>query len=182
MTEVEIAWLAGFLEGEASFMFGKRERNKFKKQASWIRISVSSTDEDVIRKAALLMDSKVNGPRAPRSGLGKKPSWETVLGGWRAEDILKAILPYMGLRRSEKIKAALLHWENRTNHKYRRAIGSPALCHPDRKHRANGLCSECHDRAMRPKRREWHRVYARNRRRLIREGLLAAGLGEALPA
>jgi hypothetical protein len=54
LSKVDIAWLAGLLEGEGSFMRGKR------KDAPGI--SLAMTDRDVVERAAKLLRTKCMGP------------------------------------------------------------------------------------------------------------------------
>jgi hypothetical protein len=108
MTDIEIAWLAGLLEGEGSFYHSWTCGNPYP------RIYVCSTDKDVIEKVANLMNSKVH-LRSERSlKLGWSTQWATSLQGRKATNIMKAILPYMGERRSSKIRS-LLDYEGYKN-------------------------------------------------------------------
>lgn len=53
MTQIELAWLAGWLEGEGSFYYILSHGNSPR-----ILIQVFSTDIDVLQKASRLMESK----------------------------------------------------------------------------------------------------------------------------
>lgn len=100
MTDIEIAWLAGFLEGEGSFgVSGKHT----------IGIWLQTTDGDVIEKAAKLMGSLVHGPYTRPSDIGKnrKPVFTTTLCSSKAADVMRLIRPHMGARRGAKIDEIL---------------------------------------------------------------------------
>jgi hypothetical protein len=162
--EDSFAWLAGFLEGEGSFVLKETARVKSETPRIEVTICVTSTDEDVLRKAALIMGSNTRS-RKPR-GISKKLQWETALTGERAIAIMRRILPDMGQRRSGKILKLLSLWNARSVKKYREPRLPPS-CHPDRKHIANGLCSACYAQQKRPERADYFRNY-RRRNRAIR--------------
>jgi len=139
LTDLEAAWLAGLLEGEGSFVW-RPHRNCV---GISIAISIEMTDEDVIRRAALLMENcRVSGQPIRKNGLGTKPFLRAQVGGYAAARIMRQVLPYMGARRSEKIKDCLRRWDERPNK--RREAHLPAECHPERKHYSLGLCKRCH--------------------------------------
>jgi len=134
MTKTEIAWLAGFLEGEGCFHYHDSPMQKS------LRIAVNGTDGDVIRRAAALMGCKANGPyprKAPR-----KPVFQFTCSGFKAARIMKLILPYMGLRRTAKINEVLARWQS---YKHRREPGLSTSCHPNKPHYAKGLCQTCYN-------------------------------------
>lgn len=58
MTEIEVAWLAGLLEGEGSFGLDTRALHKYKVStappAPYIKISM--VDKDVIERVAVLVN------------------------------------------------------------------------------------------------------------------------------
>ena len=104
MTDVELAWLAGLLEGEGSFLLhnGKTPSP---------RVSVGMTDEDVIAKAAVLMGATYRPWLSKRDkALGRKMVYRTAISGHRAVDLMRRILPMMGLRRAAKIRELLANW------------------------------------------------------------------------
>lgn len=108
MTEIEIAWLAGLIEGEGCIRSPKQK-------AKTIGIDLASTDKDVIEKAAALMQCSFH------THIQTNPKWKTqyklLITGQRASEIMKLILPHMCLRRSAKINDALFYWENRIDHR-----------------------------------------------------------------
>ena len=90
MTDIEIAWLAGLLEGEGCFHFSRTGM-----------IQVSMTDKDVIERAAVLMG--VQWRPIKRCIPGNKPVFIVRVTGPRALNIMTTILPFMGMRRTAKI-------------------------------------------------------------------------------
>lgn len=114
-SDVEVAWLAGLLEGEASFMLlhnivgGKRYR--------YPSIVIGMTDPDVIARVAGFFGTKVhqfeNGRRI--NGTPGKPIYRAVVTGERGAAFMRAVLPYMGERRSAKIREILSYQAGRKN-------------------------------------------------------------------
>lgn len=140
ITELEKAWLAGFLEGEGSFTC-----TLMQKKYPCIQITFNTTDGDVAKRAATFLGAKANGPYEKRIGtkvLGTKPYWSVRKSGEAAARIMKDLLPYMGERRSQQINSSLAKWDRRPG-KYRE-LGARADCHPDRRHYSRGLCRPCH--------------------------------------
>jgi hypothetical protein len=88
--ESDLVWLAGLLEGEGTFDL---HRGKYP------RIRVGMTDRDVVGRAATLMGSRI------RMTISKvhKTTFHAEVSGDRAADIMRALLPHMGARRSSKI-------------------------------------------------------------------------------
>lgn len=119
--EQETLWLAGWLEGEGSFMC--------RPNCNEIRISVGSTDEDVVRRAAAAIGPFVKiyaqaGKQRPElidpsvKVYKGRPShyqtlWRFEVLGDKAVELGKRILPFMGQRRKAKIEFLLAKAANR---------------------------------------------------------------------
>lgn len=89
-------WLAGLLDGEGSFTESKGR----------IKLSIETTDLDVIRKVAVVLGSKVYTRR--RSLLGTcKPSYETSIGGIKAMAWMVGLYPMLCRRRQGQIAHTL---------------------------------------------------------------------------
>ena len=124
-SSTDVAWLAGLLEGEGSFYVyvGVRRLRP--------TISISMTDRDVVERATHLMGTGLY-VLARREPHHKQP-YMTSATGDRAVMVMKAVLPYMGERRSARIEAAISAWESRTPRRIvpiaeareRRAAGQP---------------------------------------------------------
>ncbi len=101
MRAVEKAWLAGIIEGEGSFYTSKRKvKEGFVLHA---RVEVQMTDEDVIRRIHELTGVGYVMERNKRHSHWKQ-AWRWGVSGIPALRIMKAILPYMHSRRSERIE------------------------------------------------------------------------------
>lgn len=107
ISEMDLAWLAGLLEGEGSFILEKRTRRP-KEKPEWIffspRLQVAMLDQDVIARAAGLIGSKFWNRK---SAEGRRPLFETVASGWRASELMIQLRPHMGKRRRAQIDKAL---------------------------------------------------------------------------
>lgn len=103
----DLHYLAGLLEGEGNFIWHQTKRDRGR-----VRIQLGMTDKDVLDRVALIMQSKVTGPYGPYT-TQKIPYWYTHCSGEKAVSIMKQLLPLMGSRRSNKIKALLIKWNTR---------------------------------------------------------------------
>lgn len=103
MTEIETAWLAGLLEGEGSFRVKVPRRDRGYKQ---VVISLGMTDEDVVRRVAKVTHATAHVCRVECKG-NRKTRWDLQISGRHAQEIMRAVLPHMGERRSGKIRELL---------------------------------------------------------------------------
>ena len=100
--ELDLYWLAGLLEGEGSFTPGTpRMPNK-------PIISLKSTDEDVVARAAALLKVSYQFQNPPsHEGKNWKSYYSLRIAGKRATDFMKLLYPIMGMRRQAQIQRAL---------------------------------------------------------------------------
>lgn len=92
MTNEELLWLAGWLEGEGTFYAWFPKKNNLRRSPA-VRIESFSTDYDVVQKACAI------------AGAFSAP----------AVDLMQQLLPHMGVRRSEQINKCLDAWDSRLN-------------------------------------------------------------------
>ena len=106
---LDIAWLAGLVEGEGSFVSNNHS----------IVMAISSTDWDVIDKAARILDAPVRGPYE-QHGCGTKPFYRVTVYGaeWPF-----TLFPFLRRRRRDKIKSLLPVWRSHGRAKKRTRIG-----------------------------------------------------------
>lgn len=104
----DIHWLAGLLEGEGTFY-----RYKWKGRKTYVspRISVCSTDKDIIDRVSSIMDTRTYGPY--KYGDNKKPWWKTETTKSTGVGWMMTLYSLMGERRKAKIAEILAEW--RTN-------------------------------------------------------------------
>jgi hypothetical protein len=94
-TEIEIAWLAGLLEGEGCFMIQHHASPS---------IQLSMTDLDVVIKAAKIMEISLDRIHPKRDNQpNHKPCYVLRCDGPEAFIWMRAIRPHMGDRRGAKI-------------------------------------------------------------------------------
>lgn len=106
MTTADLYWLAGLLEGEGSFTFAAATVASTGYVKHNFRISVASTDLDIVERVADLLKTRVRGPY--RGKAHHKQYWTTSLGA--RDDVLqmcRRLRPLMGQRRQGQIDAVL---------------------------------------------------------------------------
>ena len=98
----ELAWLAGWLEGEGCF-YAYLTNNYFK-----IGVQGTSTDRDTIEKICLMVGGVFRGPVAGVKENHKDHYVWGVYGRDNAVDLMHRVRPYMSVRRKEQIDNALV--------------------------------------------------------------------------
>lgn len=107
ITEVELGWLAGILEGEGCFDY---------QSSNSARIRVSMTDEDTVLRIALIFQ-KITGKAhdvkcyQPKGTLPKRKEWQLAFAvaaySKDAQKIMKLVVRLMSARRRKRIWQAL---------------------------------------------------------------------------
>lgn len=101
MNPIDLAWLAGLLEGEGSFMRPMPSAPRLP------IIQLIMTDLDVMERAAGLMGSVVWRNNLSKRNPRWKDAWQTRVKGTRARNLMIELRPLMGQRRQAQIDAAL---------------------------------------------------------------------------
>lgn len=132
----DLYWLAGLLEGEGCFWYGTGGR---------ILIRLAMTDEDVIQRAARLMQALVEKPRMPHSR-ATKVVYACRVRGDAAIRWMELLRPLMGIRRQRKIDDCLAFAATRPGKRYNSCGGRDkprrgiyGLSHPREVHRINPI-------------------------------------------
>lgn len=117
-TEPEKAWMAGLLEGEGCFSICVRKTAKHDHKT--LAVFCEMTDEDVIVKLHKIAGCGTINKRLNTSGRVdrrvRKPTWI-----WSVQNhkgillICKAVYPFMGIRRQEKIKELIEYVESKSS-------------------------------------------------------------------
>jgi hypothetical protein len=104
MTKVQLAWVAGLLEGEGSFSLkgGGTARN--------IVVQCHMTDVDVLRRLLTLAGGTLHGPYS-NGPAGRKQRWMWRVSGPHARTLMKRLLPLMGERRTDRITGLLAAYD-----------------------------------------------------------------------
>jgi len=97
MTNRDIGWVAGLLEGEGSFGWSMTTPY----------VHVSMTDEDVIDRYRRLLDL---GQKIVRRWPDRKTAYQVVVRGRRAVAIMMTVYSLMGTRRRARIREVLIRW------------------------------------------------------------------------
>jgi hypothetical protein len=103
LSNKDLYWLAGILEGEGSF--GMTRCCVSGRVYLYPLIQLGMSDEDVIKRVALLYGSAYY-PVKP-SRVGNKLRWRTTLTNQRAEALMRALYPIMSNRRQARIREVL---------------------------------------------------------------------------
>jgi hypothetical protein len=110
LTETDIAWIAGLLEGEAYFGIDNRSKDRYEisKTPPAPFIKISMVDEDIIQRLSKLLDKSYFSPS--RKTVKDKQVYTLHIGEKeKVLFILQKILPYMGVRRGERITECISH-------------------------------------------------------------------------
>lgn len=106
MIDIDLAWLAGLLEGEGSFLAPAPSA------PNRPVVVLAMTDEEVVRKAAALMGATYFHCRRDERNPTWKPYWSVRLRGARAVQLMHLLRPYMGRRRQGQIDSALAQYSD----------------------------------------------------------------------
>lgn len=107
MQTIDIAWAAGFLEGEGSF-------GRYSRGNSCLRIRASQVELEPLERLQKLFGGHINSlpVRHPNGRIEKcQPISEWFLSGHRAAALMMTIYKFMSPRRQNKIKELLDHWK-----------------------------------------------------------------------
>lgn len=99
MSPAELHWLAGWLEGEGSFMAPPPSNPRCP------RISAQARDKDVVCEAARLTQVKPGFEKSRRPHWSSM--WRVLLQGRRATALMHALAPLLGERRQMQIQCAI---------------------------------------------------------------------------
>lgn len=118
MNELQVAWAAGILEGEGCFSIFQRKTAKWNHKS--LAIHCEMADEDVIRKLQAVFNvGTVNVRENTKGRTDSRPRKKTWI--WSVqnhagiEKVCQYVLPYMGERRSLKIKELLDYVESKSS-------------------------------------------------------------------
>ena len=128
---IEIAWLAGLLEGEGWFSVSQKR---------YPLIGLYMTDEDIVAKVASIWNKSIN---------KRSNGWRTQINGPYAVGWMMTLYPFLGKRRRERIIEVVRFWKETTYLRAPNGIHSMATCHPDRVIGGHGLCRSCYQKKWR---------------------------------
>lgn len=102
MDELDVAWLAGIIEGEGSLT-----KNKYN---SW-QLQITMTDKDVIEKISQLVDQKMWKKKKYKE-TEKQAYKVTLCHKDKLRQLLPRLMPYMGQRRYNRMEECMWSIEN----------------------------------------------------------------------
>ena len=88
-------WLAGYLEGEGCFYYGGSRKYPT------LRITVESTDLDVISRVASMFNRAICGPKKHNPG---QDTYYTAIAGAPSAGWMMTLYPMLSTRRKSKIR------------------------------------------------------------------------------
>ena len=101
ITDFELGWLVGLLEGEGYFGYGSRTRV----------VEVTMTDEDAVNRVALLFEKitgrEFNITRRNEERRNRKQPYRVLASGDAAITIMRLVVKHMSVRRRKRIWQAL---------------------------------------------------------------------------
>lgn len=139
MTPVEIAWLAGILEGEG--YFASHRGSPY--------IKVDMTDRDIIARIAALAGMAVRGPRQPKGKPTYKPVWSCYISGHKAIGVMLTVYTHLGARRRAAVRGAVATWRSSpypTRLSRERARAKGLDCGHEDGYYARGQCRSCYSK------------------------------------
>lgn len=107
---IELAWAAGFIDGEACFSARRRKPNSPTQTIFIYRLmlSISQADpEPLHRMAKIVGHGNVRGPYHHPSKAGLKPVYQWAIHGPRVEHFYNRIEPYMCGPKKNQFKTCL---------------------------------------------------------------------------
>lgn len=108
MRTLDIAWLAGLLEGEGCFRYHSQGKGRIHPGTPGFQLQM--TDRDVVAKFANLMARPLLGPYGPYAHRGKEV-WACYVTGPQAVGWMMTLYPLLGERRQEKIREMISVWK-----------------------------------------------------------------------
>ena len=132
--DAQVAWLAGILEGEGSFLSARTGIYRYP------QVQMTMCDRSVLERAMDLMPSSRIYVDTDKRGIerGWSEAWMVKVNGPPAASVMNAVLPWMGSRRTSAIERALSAWRPIRLAPKRESCIVPGCW---RRHAARGLCN-----------------------------------------
>ena len=142
----DLAWAAGFLEGEGTFYCNiqKPKKEGYKPQAAISLRAVQVEREPLERLARIFPFGRMYGPYKGKGN--KQPHHQWGVHSFEAgQAIIALIWPWLSTKRKEQAKTAILKSLSVSNSRgtITRVIRM-SECHPYRKYFAKGMCNLCY--------------------------------------
>lgn len=105
--DTDIAWAAGFFEGEGHVKCAKR--HNVKRTDRYFSITVAQVHREPLDKLQHIFGGKVYGPYGPYA-TNKQPYFNYTAYGKEALDAVSEMMPYL-YRKGEQCKVAVQEWD-----------------------------------------------------------------------
>jgi len=114
LTDFELGWLVGLLEGEGCFFITRRAKGPYGPYL-YARVTVCMTDRDVLERLQRVTGTgKLEKIRERKDPRHKPISQWIVCRNQEAIELMIAVYPHMGARRQAKIREVLAQVEKRS--------------------------------------------------------------------
>lgn len=101
--DIELAWSAGFLDGEGNFCAPNESAGRIKRR---FKIQACQVDREVLDRLEVALGGSVRGPYGPYSG-NRQPYYQWCVYGPAAKEAFALLEPYLGSVKLEQGKRAL---------------------------------------------------------------------------
>lgn len=116
ITAIDVAWLAGLVEGEGNIGINGRS----------LTIRIKMSDHDVILRAAELLEGEVYRAPVPKA---RRPLWLTQVKGSIAAGWAMTLYPWLGIRRRQQVRDGMAYWRTQGNGVIGRAVAEAIVAH-----------------------------------------------------
>jgi hypothetical protein len=101
MRELDLAWLAGIIDGEGSIFVMRQKRKDRERDTNYImRVSVDSTDPFMVPECQKIAGGpKITQTRDNRPECSDRLKWQ--LNGKKAASLLEELLPYLRVKKEQ---------------------------------------------------------------------------------
>jgi hypothetical protein len=109
-SKTALAWAAGFLDGEGSFLVSDRkhrQRRRSTSKYSYFRISASQKDSRVLHKLRAILGGKIYGPHSYKRKNRTEIRFQFQIDGDSARAAYVCIKPFLSEMKKSQAKAAL---------------------------------------------------------------------------
>jgi hypothetical protein len=108
LSDTDLAWLAGLLEGEGCFSMTVRTR--YKTPYTQIVVALTMTDRDVLDRFVSIIGGHENVREFKDDRPNNSQAWCVHVTGYRAADLMRLVRPLMHARRAARIDQVLETW------------------------------------------------------------------------
>jgi hypothetical protein len=120
--ETEIAWAAGFFDGEGTTAYQSTGTNNSGQPRRQLRLTVTQKDPRPLHRLCMALSAgKVYGPYESQNGMHM---WTVQCA--RAEEVLEEMWPYLSEPKIEQATRALEAWRSRPNQRKSWAVSRRA--------------------------------------------------------